>query len=158
MDFRMKICLLQSKTPGKGINEMDYFDLHLTKEEQLSVSVLGLAHLGDGVYELMVRSWLIANGYSKKHNLHRETVSRVRAPYQAAALKRIESMLEKDEVAVVHRGRNAHVGNIPKNASRGEYAYATALEALFGYLYLNGRRERLNALFDAIMEGDQDAT
>ena len=71
----------------------DYFDLHLPREEILAVSALGLAHLGDGVYELMVRSWLISNGFGKKQNLHRETVSRVRASYQAQALRRIEPML-----------------------------------------------------------------
>ena len=136
----------------------DYFDLHLPREEQLSLSALGLAHLGDGVYELMVRSWLILHGFGKKGNLHRETVARVRAGYQAQALSRIESMLTADENAVMHRGRNAHVGNIPKNASRSEYSHATALEALFGYLYLNGRRERLNELFEAIMEGDDHAS
>ena len=137
---------------------MDYFDLHLSREDQLAVSALGLAHLGDGVYELMVRSWLIVHGYAKKQNLHRETVARVKAPFQAKALKRSEPMLTPEENAVSHRGRNAHVGNIPKNASRGEYAHATALEALFGWLYLNGRRERLNELFAALMEGEDDAT
>ncbi|MBR1780313.1 MAG: ribonuclease III [Oscillospiraceae bacterium] len=136
---------------------MDYFDLHLNREEQLAISALGLAHLGDGVYELMVRSWLIVHGYAKKANLHRETVARVRAPYQAAAMKRIEPMLTSEELAVSHRGRNAHVGNIPKNASRGEYAHATALEALFGWLYLNGKKDRLNELFAFIMEGEDDA-
>ncbi len=136
----------------------DYFDLHLPREEILAVSALGLAHLGDGVYELMVRSWLISNGFGKKQNLHRETVSRVRASYQAQAMHRIEPMLTAEEITVAHRGRNAHVGTIPKNASRGEYMHATALEALFGYLYLNGRRDRLNELFAAIMEGDEHAT
>lgn len=136
----------------------DYFDLHLPREEILAVSALGLAHLGDGVYELMVRSWLISNGFGKKQNLHRETVSRVRASYQAQALRRIEPMLTAEEVTVAHRGRNAHVGTIPKNASRGEYMHATALEALFGYLYLNGRKDRLNELFATIMEGEENAT
>ena len=138
---------------------VDYFDLHLNRDDRLAISALGMAHLGDGVYELMVRSWLILQGYAKKNNLHREPVSRVRASYQAQALKRIEGMLTPEEVAVAHRGRNAHVGNIPKNASRSEYSHATALEALFGYLYLNGQRDRLNELFEVIMEGDmKDAT
>ena len=136
----------------------DYFDLHLSREAQLSLSALGMAHLGDGVYELMVRSWLILQGFGKKGNLHRETVARVRASYQAKALARIEPLLAAEETAVAHRGRNAHVGNIPKNATRGEYAHATALEALFGYLYLNGRRERLNELFEEIMKEEDDAT
>lgn len=137
---------------------IDYFDLHLPREEQLALSALGLAHLGDGVYELMVRSWLILRGFGKKGNLHRETVARVRASYQAKALARIEPLLTPEENAVAHRGRNAHVGNIPKNASRGEYSHATALEALFGWLYLNGRRDRLNELFGAIMEEEDHAT
>ena len=137
---------------------VDYFDLHLPREEQLAVSALGMAHLGDGVYELMVRSWLITHGFAKKNNLHRETVARVKAPFQAQALKRIEGMLTPEEVAVAHRGRNAHVGNIPKNASRGEYSHATALEALFGWLYLNGRKDRLNELFAVIMEEEDNAT
>lgn len=136
----------------------DYFDLHLSREEQLPLSALGMAHLGDGVYELMVRSWLILQGFGKKGNLHRETVARVRASYQAKALARIEPLLTAEETAVAHRGRNAHMGSIPKNATRGEYAHATALEALFGYLYLNGRRERLNELFEEIMKEEDDAT
>ena len=136
----------------------DYFDLHVSRDEQLAVSALGLAHLGDGVYELMVRSWLVTHGFAKKNNLHRETVARVKAPFQAKAYKRVEGMLTSEEVAVAHRGRNANVGNIPKNASRGEYAYATALEAMFGWLYLNGKRERLNELFDAIMKEEEDAS
>ena len=109
----------------------DYFDLHLSREEQLSLSALGMAHLGDGVYELMVRSWLILQGFGKKGNLHRETVARVRASYQAKALARIEPLLTAEE---------------------------TAVEALFGYLYLNGRRERLNELFEEIMKEEDDAT
>ena len=135
----------------------DYFDLHLPREEQLSLSALGLAHLGDGVYELMVRSWLILHGFGKKGNLHRETVARVRAGYQARALSRIESMLTPDENAVAHRGRNAHVHSVPQNASRSEYQEATALEALLGYLYLLGRRERINELFNSMMEEDETA-
>lgn len=136
----------------------DYFDIHLGREEQLSLSALGLAHLGDGVYELMVRSWLILHGFGKKGNLHRETVARVRAGYQARALHLIEPLLSDEENAVAHRGRNAHVGNIPKNASRSEYSHATALEALFGFLYLNGRRDRLNELFEAIMREEANAS
>lgn len=137
---------------------IDYFHLNMDAEQLLNLSSLGLAHLGDGVYELMVRSWLILQGFGKKGNLHRETVARVRASYQAKALARIEPLLTAEETAVAHRGRNAHVGSIPKNATRGEYAHATALEALFGYLYLNGRRERLNELFEEIMKEEDDAT
>ena len=74
------------------------------------------------------------------------------------ALSLMSPALAAEETAVAHRGRNAHVGSIPKNAPRGEYAHATALEALFGYLYLNGRRERLNELFEEIMKEEDDAT
>ncbi len=135
----------------------DYFDLSLSREEQVAISALGLAHLGDCVYELMVRTWLILHGYAKKSNLHRETVQRVRAPYQAVAMKKLEPLLTSEERAVAHRGRNAQVGSIPQHATRGEYALATALEALFGHLYLNGQKERLNALFSVIMEEEEHA-
>ena len=131
-----------------------YFDLALPRDQVLAISSLGLAHLGDAVYELLVRSWLCVHGKSKAQNLHKETVSRVRAGAQAQALETIMPMLTEEEITVCHRGRNAHVGRIPKNASRSEYMHATALEALMGYLYLRGEKGRIEELFAAIMKED----
>ena len=129
----------------------DYFQPELTPDQLRAMSSLALAHMGDCVYEILVRGWLCAGGLEVNGNLHRETVQRVKAPAQALALDAILPLLDEQELGVVHRGRNANIHMIPKGASRGEYRKATALEALFGWLYLQRRTERLNALFDHII-------
>ncbi|MEE3395432.1 MAG: ribonuclease III domain-containing protein [Candidatus Onthomonas sp.] len=129
----------------------DYFDIQLNPTQLRSMSSLALAHMGDCVYEILVRGWLCSGGLEVNGNLHRETVALVRASAQADALDRITPLLTEEEVGVVHRGRNANIHMIPKGASRGEYRKATALEALFGWLYLQHRTERINELFDTIM-------
>ena len=131
---------------------IDYFDLSLNAEELRAMSCLGLAHIGDGVYELMVRSWLCLHGKLTSRDLHRETVRYVRAPAQAVAAEKIAALLSEEETAVYRRGRNAHVHSVPRGANVGEYHSATGLEALFGWLYLQGKRDRLNFLFAAMME------
>jgi len=130
----------------------DYFHLNLPREELLNLSSLGLAHLGDSVFEVMVRSWLCLHGKAKAKDLHRATVAYVAAPAQAARVQRILPMLTEEEQDVFRRGRNTAPHSVPKAASRGEYQTATALEALFGWLYLQGRTERLNQLFSRMME------
>lgn len=130
----------------------DYFNMALTGDELATVSTLGLAHIGDGVYELLTRTMLCAHGKATAHNLHRQTVQRVCAPAQARAMELIEPLLTEEEHAVYKRGRNAKVNSVPKNASVGDYHAATGLEALFGYLYLNGRLDRINELFAVISE------
>lgn len=137
----------------------DYFDLHLEEDQIRSISSIGLAHLGDAVYELLVRSWLCAHGGATGKGLHRAAVELVRAPAQARRAERLLPLLTEEELAVFKRGRNAHVHTVPHSASRSDYLKATALECLLGYLYLHGRRERINALFAAMMEEDeQNAT
>ena len=130
----------------------DYFHLNLERDALLSLSSLGLAHLGDGVFEVMVRSWLILRGKAKAKDLHRATVRYVAAPAQAAAVERLLPLLTQEEADVYRRGRNTAPHSVPRAASRGEYQAATGLEALFGWLYLQGRTERLNELFEVIME------
>ena len=130
----------------------DYLDLKLSQEQIGAVSSLGLAHIGDCVYELMVRSWILCHGRLTSGSLHQETVKYVSAPAQARAAERIGDMLTPEEAAVFKRGRNTRVNSVPKNASLGQYHAATGLEALFGWLYLNGRHPRLNELFSQIME------
>lgn len=130
----------------------DYFHLNATQETVNGISNLGLAHLGDAVYELMVRSWLCLHGKATAKGLHRAAVHYVAAPAQAQRVKNILPMLTEEEQAVFRRGRNASPHSIPQNASREEYATATALEALFGWLYLNGENDRLNELFARMME------
>ena len=130
----------------------DYFHLHAEPDEIRAVSSLGLAHLGDGVFELMVRSWLVLHGKATSRGLHKATVHFVAAPAQAAMAKKLEGVLTEEEQDVFRRGRNTSPHTIPKAASREEYQTATALEALFGYLYLQGRTDRLNELFTRMME------
>jgi len=132
----------------------DYFHMNMTKTEIGSISNLGLAHLGDGVYELLVRTWLCAQGKATAKGLHKAAVGYVSAPAQAKAAEKLAPHLTEDESAVYRRGRNARVSAVPKQASHEEYHAATGLEALFGYLYLQGARDRLNELFALIMEED----
>ena len=131
---------------------MDVFAPNMSVVEVNRISMLGLAHIGDGVYELMTRTMLCREGHTAIGELHRLTVSRVKAPAQAKAAEKILPLLDEEETAIYKRGRNTHVHGVPQGANAGEYHAATGLEALFGYLYLLGRRERLNTLFAAIME------
>lgn len=130
----------------------DYFHLNINHDALLSLSTLGLAHLGDGVYEVMVRSWLVLHGKAKAKDLHRATVKYVAAPAQAERFEKIQPLLTDEETDVFRRGRNTAPHSIPKAASRAQYQTATGLEALFGWLYLQGRTQRLNELFAIMME------
>lgn len=130
----------------------DYFHLEAGRETINAISNLGLAHLGDAVYELMVRSWLCIHGKATAKGLHKAAIHYVAAPAQAQRVKKILPSLTPEEQEVFRRGRNASPHSIPQNASREEYATATALEALFGWLYLGGRNDRLNELFALMME------
>lgn len=136
---------------------MDYFCPHMSAAEVNAISMLGLAHIGDGVYELLTRTMLCKQGHSAAAKLHRLTVSYVNAPAQAAAVKKIMPLLTAQELTVYKRGRNAKVNSVPQKATEGEYHAATGLEALFGWLYLQGETQRIDSLFAAIME-DDDAT
>ena len=135
----------------------NYFELSMEPGEIRAISSIALAHLGDAVDEVLVRAWLCAHGKATGKGMHRATVALVCAPEQARRAERILSRLTEEEHAVFRRGRNAHVHSVPQNASRSEYQEATALEALLGYLYLLGRRERINELFNSMMEEDETA-
>lgn len=131
---------------------MDYFHLDRSADEIRAVSNLGLAHVGDGVFELMVRSWLCIHGKATNRGLHKATVKYVAAPAQAKAAEKILPLLTQEEADVFRRGRNTSPHTVPKAASREEYQTATAVEALFGYLWLKGETGRLNELFEIMME------
>ncbi len=130
----------------------DYFHPCLTLQQVQAISALGLAHLGDGVFELLVRTYLCCHGGVTNADLHRKTVAYVSAPAQARFVELLLPRLNEQELALYKRGRNAHAHAIPKNASPGEYARATGLEALFGALYLMGQSQRISELFNPIME------
>lgn len=131
----------------------EYFSIQLPDDEIRTISSIGLAHLGDAVYELLVRTYLCAHGKATGKGLHRATVELVRAPAQAEAAEKILPMLTEEEQAVFRRGRNANVHSIPQNASRAQYQQATALEALLGWLHLRGEKARIEELF-AVMMGE----
>ena len=124
----------------------------LSEREVNQLNMLALAHVGDAVYELLVRSMLCREKNAAVVKLHRLTVEKVRAEAQAEAVMKILPLLSEDELAVYKRGRNTKVNSAPYHAEISQYHAATGLEALFGWLYLQGRTERVEALFNAIME------
>ena len=135
----------------------DHFTSALPEAEVRALGSLALAHVGDAVFELLVRTHLCVQGKETGKGLHRATVALVCAQRQAIFADILLPALTEEELAVFKRGRNANVHSIPHSADRAEYQKATALEALFGYLYLNDRRERINELFALLME-ENDAT
>ena len=132
----------------------DYLHIQLPPDQIRGISSIGLAHMGDAVYELLVRTWLCAHGKATGKGLHRATVALVCAPKQAELAQRILPLLTEEEQAVFRRGRNANVHSIPAHASRAQYQQATALEALLGWLHLSGRHDRGEQLFAVMMEGE----
>lgn len=116
------------------------------------LGALALAHIGDSVYELLTRTYLAAAGTQTARRLHRRTVALVCAPAQARAAQVILPALSEEEAAIFRHGRNAKPGTVPRSCTHREYSQATALEALFGWLYLSGRYDRVNALYDQIAE------
>ena len=127
------------------MNEMETIDPR-------ELSPLALAFVGDSVLELLVRTRLARHHRLSAGKLNTEKVKYVSARAQFREEQLLEPLFTEDELAVFKRGRNANVHSIPQHASRAQYQQATALEALLGWLYLNGRRERINELFNIMME------
>lgn len=119
----------------------------MKKVEAVMRGGLELAYIGDCVYELLIREHLMEKNPCKPSALHNAAVAYVRAPAQALAAHKLESHINDEEKAVFNRGRNAKTNTLPKGAKPVEYALATGLEALFGYLYLTGQKERIDELF-----------
>lgn len=117
----------------------DYFSLSMTTRDVNQISALGLAHCGDAVFELLVRSWLCLTGRARVENLHRATGQLCLRPSPGGARGPDAAAAERGGAGYYRRGRNAHVRQIPKNATHEQYAKATGLECLFGALYLTGQ-------------------
>ncbi len=125
---------------------MTDFSPDLAPEEARMLSPLQLAYVGDSVHALLVRTRLLQKNLLVR-DMHRASNEAVSAVSQARELQRILPLLTEEEAAVVRRGRNAHPHHsAPKSASVGEYAEATGLEALLGYLYLTGQSGRIKEL------------
>ena len=130
----------------------NYFKMNLSENEIRAISNLGLAHMGDCVFEILCRGYLCAKGGKNVGNLHKDTINMVKASSQAKFMDKLLPLLTEEELACYRRGKNAHVHAVPKSCTPAEYAKATGLEALFGALYLAGKTDRLNELFKAVME------
>ena len=130
----------------------NYLRPQLTGDKVKAISSLGLAHIGDGVFELLCRSYLCVQGKTTVRNLHKSTVGFVNAPAQAKFADCLLPHLTEKEQDFYRRGKNSHTHAAPGAATRQEYAKATGLETLFGALYLLGRTDRLNELFGILTE------
>ena len=118
--------------------------------EPRQLSPLNLAFVGDCVYEMLVRETLVCDANRPVNDLHRESVKYVSAAAQTEAFEKIKDALTEEETAQFKRGRNAKTGHSPKSATDAQYHTATGVEALFGYLYLSGKIDRIRELFDLI--------
>lgn len=125
-----------------------------TEIQPKQLSPLNLAFVGDCVYEILVREALVCKANRPVDELHRESVKYVSAKAQTEAYAKIKDILTEEETAQFKRGRNAKVGHSPKSATDAQYHTATGVEALFGYLYLSDRAERIKHLFSIITSVD----
>lgn len=142
---------------GNGFIEgvMNEFNV-LGKIDIKEYSPLVLAYIGDAVFELYVRTFLISSGNAPVHKLHMRSTGFVKAKAQSDILHRIFDSLSYEEQEIVKRGRNAKAGTIPKNADVLEYKYATGFESLLGQLYLKGDFARLFEILEKSVEGDTE--
>lgn len=130
-------------------------NMSLSREDVLMLSPLQLAYIGDAVYELLVRTYLLERGL-KVNELHRQATKYVKAKSQSDIIHNIFDMLNEEEQSYVKKGRNAKSHTSPKNANIVDYKYATGLECLFGYLYLNGKDNRMEEIFNEVIKLKQD--
>ena len=130
----------------------NYFKMNFTPAEVNAISNLGLAHMGDCVFEILCRGYLCSRGDKTVDKLHRDTIHMVKATSQAKFVDKLLPLLTEEELSYYRRGKNSHVHAVPKSATPQEYAKATGLESLFGALYLMGQTDRLNELFQTVME------
>ena len=130
----------------------NYFKMNMTKQDIGAISNLGLAHMGDCVFEILCRGYLCAKGGKTVDRLHQETIRMVKAASQAQFADKLLPHLTEEEMDYYRRGKNSHVHAVPKSCTPAQYAKATGLEALFGALYLTGQTDRLNQLFHTVME------
>jgi len=134
----------------------NYFKMNLSRQEINAISNLGLAHMGDCVFEILCRAYLCTRGDKTVARLHRDTINMVKATSQARFADKMLPMLTEEELSFYRRGKNSHVHAVPKGATPAEYAKATGLEALFGALYLSGKTGRINELFQILIQSEDN--
>ena len=136
---------------------VEFTDIRLEKRDINQYGPLALAFLGDVIYEKLVREYIILKGNMPVAKLHNLSVKKVCAEYQAKGVELIKDKLDEEELDVLRRGRNASGITAPKHSTVAEYRMATSLECLFGYLHLAGRDDRVEELFDAIWNMEDEA-
>lgn len=129
---------------------MELLDRKRSIEEVNQLSPLTWAYVGDAVYELYIRTYLTNTTRLKPHELHIQSIKYVKAKSQAEILQQLEEILTEEEKEIVRRGRNTQTHHTAKNATVQDYMYATAFEALIGYLYLTKQDERLSEILEKI--------
>jgi len=117
-----------------------------------TMSPLTWAYVGDAVYELYIRNYLVETTNLKPNNLHKEAIKFVKAGAQSKILENLQEILTDEEKEIVRRGRNTQNHHLPKNANLKDYTYATAFEALIGYLYLSKQDKRLEEILHKILD------
>ena len=122
----------------------------MTWQEAINLPALTLAYIGDGIYEIGIRRYLLSKNVMKVEELHRKAVHYVKATFQSRFYQHLAETLPERELAVMKRGRNAKTGHQPKSSGVVEYHNATGVEALFGALWLSGEQERLDDLFQQL--------
>ena len=127
---------------------MDLIERNKSIEEVKQMPALVWAYVGDCVYELSIRNHLVQTTRLHPHELHIESISYVKAKAQAEMLSKIDELLTEEEKYIVKQGRNAQNHHLPKNSDIHEYMYATAFEALIGYLYLSKQDDRLKEILE----------
>lgn len=137
--------------------EFDILKSKFTAAKARQLNPLVLAFVGDAIYEVFIRSYLVdLNRDMSVHKLHVKAISYVKAQAQSNFIKKLEPVLTEDEHTIYKRGRNTKSGTVPKNADLQEYRAATGFEALLGYLYLTEQNERLNELLNLVIEVEEE--
>lgn len=126
----------------------DFIEIKRSKEEVNMLSPLTWAYIGDCVYELYIRTKLVNESNLKPHKLHIESIKYVKAQAQAELLNKIYETLSEEEKDIVRRARNTQNHHLPKNCDVQDYMYATAFEALIGFLYLTKQEDRLKEILN----------
>ncbi|PHV69570.1 ribonuclease III [Sporanaerobium hydrogeniformans] len=138
---------------NKNIQALLACNKEILNHKATEYSPLALAYIGDGVYEIFVRTYVINKGNAPVNKMHKASRELVRAETQAKIYHSIEKQLTEEETNVLRRGRNAKSISVPKNADMTQYRHATGLEALIGYLYIKGEIERINELINLGLMG-----
>lgn len=137
----------------KGINEYILRQFGMEHVDIRSYSPLALAYIGDGIYDLIIRSMIVGKGNTQANQLHRQTSQLVKAHTQSEMIEVLLPELTEEEMAVYKRGRNAKSPTMAKNATMADYRRATGFEALLGYLYLENQMERMMELIKTALAG-----